>query len=163
MNVKNQTNDKQGAGYGQPPKAGQSGNPNGRPKKPKPSVVDLDAILLGEIPVNGVPVDSRELELRQQVNKALEPKGALKSMRHVLDEFERHGAIEKPKPKDKRVELPSVTDVPWGVQSILLKSGAVPPWTTKQLSWAKATYLASRNEGDRRFDVAAGYEEWLLS
>ena len=46
--------------------------------------------------MNGAPMDAREVELRQQVKKALEPKGALKSVRHVFDEFERYGAMKPP-------------------------------------------------------------------
>lgn len=153
-------------GYGHPPKSNQfkpkqSGNPKGRPKKSDPSIVDLDAILTTEIPVNGNLMDSREVELRQQVKKALEPKGSLKSMRHVIDEFEKHGAMKPPKLGQHKIELPPVSEVPWAVQLILLKGGNAPPWSKTQLQKAKAAYLETRNEGDRIHDVEAGYEEWL--
>lgn len=155
-------------GYGQPPqsgrfKPGQSGNVKGRPKKPDPSVVDLDTILNNEVQVNGAPMDVREVELRQQIKKALDPKGSLKSMRHVINAFEKHGAMKPPDPKPHTIELPSVLDVPWAIQERLLRRGIPPPWSKKVLDAAKAVYLESRDDGDRRHDVAAGYEEWLIT
>lgn len=157
-----------GVGYGRPPengrfKKGRSGNLKGRPKKPDPAIVDLDAILPGEVKVNGALVDSRKVELLQQVKKALDPKGPLKSVRHVFDEFEKYGAMKPPEFKQQRIELPSLTEVPWAVQTILIRQGFPPPWSKKQLDMAKAAYMATRNEGDRLHDVKAGYEQWLTS
>ena len=157
-----------GVGYGQPPisgqfKKGRSGNIKGRPKKPDPSVVDLDAILNNQVQVNGAPMDVREVELRQQIKKALEPKGSLKSKRYVIAAFEKHGAMKPPDPKPNTVELPSVLEVPWAIQERLLRRGIAPPWSKKVLDAAKAVYLESRDEGDRRRDVAVGYEEWLMT
>lgn len=155
-------------GYGQPPKfsqfkPGRSGNSKGRPKKPDPSVVDLDAILPNEVQVNGAPMDTREVELLQQIKKALAPKGSLKSMRYVINAFEKYGAMRPPVPKANTVELPSVLDVPWAIQERLLRRGIPPPWSKKVLDAAKAVYLESRDEGDRRRDVKVGYEKWLMS
>ena len=156
-----------GAGYGQPPvsgqfKPGKSGNLKGRPKKPDPSVVDLDAILTNEVQANGAPMDTREVELFQQVKKALDPKGSLKSMRYVINVFEKHGAMRPPDPKSNTVNLEPFRHVPWAIQEKLLRRGIAPPWSKKVLDEAKAAYLESRDEGDRRHDVAAGYEEWLM-
>jgi hypothetical protein len=158
----------QEVGYGQPPtssqfKKGQSGNPKGRPKKKDPSCIDLSAILTREVQVNGKQMDAREVELRQQVKKALDPKGSLKSLRHVIEMFEKHGAMKPPTPKRNRMELPSTKDFPWAVQEILLRQGLVYPWTQKQIKAAKASYLEGRNDGDQIYDKLAGHEEWLMS
>lgn len=151
-------------GYGQPPssgqfKKGQSGNLKGRPKKHDPSVVDLDTILTNEVQANGAPMDAREAELRIMVKKALEPKGSLKIIRHLLTEFERHGAIVAQKRLPAKLELPE--DVPWAVTRIALSMHGAPPWSATKLNAAKLQYLAERNDGDRIYDQEMGYEEWL--
>lgn len=154
-------------GYGRPPKSkqfkpGQSGNPNGRPKKPDPSVVELDAILTDEVKVNDKPMDSREVELRQQVKKGLDPKGALKSVRHVIGTFEKYGAMKPPEVERKVIELPRKSEIPWSVQEILLRRGYLPPWKDTDINAAKKIYLEQRDEGDRISDNIRGYEEWLM-
>ena len=151
-------------GYGQPPasgqfKKGQSGNSKGRPKKSDPAIVDLDAILLGEVQANGAQMDSREAELRLQVKAALEPKGSLKVIRYLLDEFERHGAMIAPERKPARFELPD--DIPFAVSVVALKMHGLPPWSAKKLKAAKQYYISGRNEGDRIYDQEMGDEEWL--
>lgn len=153
-------------GYGKPPtasqfKKGESGNPNGRPKKPDPAIINLADILQNTVTVNGNPMDSRAVELRQQIKKALDPKGSLKSIIHVLSEFEKYGAIKAPAREQQALELPSMMDVPWAIQRLLLEQGLPPPWKKKQIAKAKRAYLSERSEGDRLFDVEAGYEEWL--
>lgn len=168
MNKSDKRSKEQEVGYGQPPKSGQfrkgqSGNPAGRPKKKDPSCIDLSAILASEVQVNGKQMDAREVELRQQVKKALDPKGSLKSLRHVIEMFEKHGAMKPIKPKRNEMALPSTKDFPWAVQEILLRQGLIYPWTKKQISAAKATYLERRNDGDRIYDKLAGHEEWLMS
>ena len=156
--------DKNGVGYGRPPKSGQfkpgrSGNLKGRPKNSDPAIVDLDAILTSDVQVNGTLMDSREVELRQQVKKALEPKGSLKVIRYLLREFERHGAIVAPVRQPAGHELPD--DIPWSVGRIAWLMHGAPPWSPKKLNAAKQHYLAGRNDGDRIYDQEMGHEEWL--
>ncbi|MDU8945990.1 DUF5681 domain-containing protein [Ovoidimarina sediminis] len=165
MRPGDKSSDDHEVGYGRPPKSaqfkkGQSGNPRGRPKKPDAAVLDLNAVLESEVQVNGAPMDSRELELRQQVKKALSTNGALKSVRYVIGEFEKYGSIRPPDP-DAPAALPAYPEIPWAVQRILLARGEAPPWSPQLLADAKAEYLAGRDEGDRIYDVHAGYEEWL--
>lgn len=153
-------------GYGRPPKSGQfkkgqSGNPNGRPKKPDPAEIDLNAMLPSEVQVGGLAMDTREAELWRLVEQATKPKGPLKAIHYLIARFEEYGAMKAPKPKRKRIELPSMTEVPWAVQRVLLMQRNPPPWTPSQLKKAKAEYLESRSEGDRVYDKAAGNEEWL--
>jgi len=156
--------DKTGIGYGRPPHSGQfkpgrSGNLKGRPKKQDPAIFDLDAILTSNVQVNGTLMDSREVELRQQVKKALEPKGSLKVIRYLLVEFERHGAIVAPRRRPIVHELPH--DIPNSVGRIGWLMYGPPPWSAKKLNAAKQHYLAGRNDGDRIYDREMGHEEWL--
>ena len=166
MSNTNNTPDDQEVGYRRPPKSGQfkkghSGNLKGRPKKEDPAIFNLDAVLADQVMVNGAPMDARELELRQQVKKALDPKGALKSVSHVIETFEAHGAMRPPAAKPVRNELPSQMEFPWAVQEILLRQGYMHPWRKAQISMAKKIYLETRDEGDRAFDKLMGHEEWL--
>jgi hypothetical protein len=155
-------------GYGRPPMSGQfepgrSGNPNGRPKKPNPCRIDLNAVLDSFVEVGSksgpVEIDSRELELRQQINKALDMTGSLKAARYVLEQFAKYQAIVPPEVKIERLVFRK--DIPWGVSRLCGLAFGRPPFTDKQYAQAKAHYLAERNEGDRIFDVEMGYEPWL--
>ena len=166
--MSNSDKKEKGVGYGQPPKSnqfkpGKSGNPKGRPKKPDPSIVDLDATLSTEFPVNGTLMDSREVELRQQVKKARDVKSPIKHMIHVLDEFEKYGAMKPPEQKARRYVPPPLSEIPWNVQIIANRKFGLRKWTKQEIDAAKAEYLASRDEGDRIFDKKIGDEEWLMS
>lgn len=132
-------------------------------KKKDPSVVDLKTILTRKVQVNGEEMDSREVELRQQIKKALDPKGPLKSIRYVIEVFEQHDAMKPPDVTRTPLELPSTMEFPWAVQLILLRRSILPPWSDAEVATAKAMYLESRSEGDRIYDAAAGHEEWLMT
>lgn len=155
-------------GYGRPPKSGQfkpgrSGNPNGRPKKPDRAIVDLDALLPAEVLVGGKPMDTREAELWRQVEQLKKPKGPIKAARFLIKRFEKYGCMKAIKPKRRQLDLPPQSEVPWAVQRILLVARIPPPWTEAQYRKAKKQYLATRNEGDRIYDIEMGFEEWLQS
>jgi hypothetical protein len=159
----------EGVGYCRPPKSGQfkkgqSGNPNGRPKKADPSIVDLDRLLQSEVQVAGQPMDTREAELWRVVESAIKPGGTLRAIKYLIAEFEKYGAMKPGKRERRQLELPSTMDIPWAVQHILLTEKHLPPpWSKAQLRKAKAEYVERRNEGDRIQDRIMGYEEWLMS
>ena len=97
-----------GVGYKRPPKAhqfkkGRSGNPKGRPKSKGTLEFNLDDILAPTVQVNsssGVQtLDAREVELLQQVEKAI--KGDLRAAKYLLDLFKRHDAIVPPRSEIK--------------------------------------------------------------
>jgi len=94
-------NDGDEVGYGKPPKhaqfkKGQSGNPNGRPKKKK-SVKDLfEEAWQTEVKVNGTKMTKAELFINQLVNDGIKGKASarnllmahLPEMNDELEEFE---------------------------------------------------------------------------
>lgn len=82
-------------GRGRPPKKhqwkkGQSGNPNGRPRKPRPKWEGDDAAILRrldaeEITLNGRSVTMREAELRRVVASAVNDRRARKLLARILE------------------------------------------------------------------------------
>jgi hypothetical protein len=96
-------------GYGHPPKEhrwkkGKSGNPAGRPRKPKKKAPDnsvggiLQRVYSEEVEVNGVSYTRLEIELRQLANKAA--KGDMQAIRQ-LDKMRNEAGLMQGKPPEK--------------------------------------------------------------
>ena len=160
------SNDDEKVGYRCPPKhsqfkKGQSGNPKGRPKSNGAIELDLDRILDQHVTVQsggGTETrDSREIEFRVQVNKALQ--GDLRAAKYVLDQFQKYGAISAPKAKATHgvLRLPTNT-LPWRLCSMLFEKHGVPPWKPHQIKAMKPEYISTRTEDERLKDERRGYE-----
>lgn len=153
-------------GYGKPPKKhrfspGKSGNPRGRPRKRGSTELDLDELLDKEVivqsPSGPKRLDAREVELRQQVEKAL--KGNLRAINYLLQQFEKFGAIKPPKSKILTgvVRLP-IDDLPFHLSSMVFERHGLPPWTDSQIAPFKAEYLRTRTESQAAEDEKLGYK-----
>lgn len=153
-------------GYGKPPKAtqfkpGQSGHPQGRPKKRKvgKQEIDLDELLPPRQVNHGGTtqvMSAYEIEIRQQLRKALK-EGNTKAILYLIEQFEAHGLIGPPQVEGARVpRLPN--DVPYDVAMAALRKHGLPPWSRAKLKPLKRAYLETRSEADRVYDDIMGYD-----
>lgn len=151
-------------GYGKPPKAhqfkkGKSGNPAGRPRKSGPTGDDIVALL--NAPVDVIQDEKRrtmqpkEVSLRQIFKKAIA--GGLREIMYLLNEFIKHGAIERPQAGGGVIELPS--SMPFEMAVSMLMVYGEPEWTPRQIATAKAVYFDNRSEAQRKEDEAIGYPD----
>ena len=153
-------------GYGNPPKdhqfrPGQSGNPRGRPKAIGSFELNLDDVLDGEVVVQTQKgpkkLTSREVEFRQQVDKAL--KGNLRSIKFVLDQFTKYGAITPPASKILTgVQRLPVDDLPFELSKMVFEYHGMPPWTKSQIAPFKKHYLKTRTDRQAAEDKRRGYD-----
>ncbi len=153
-------------GYGMPPKKtqfqpGKSGNPNGRPRKSGSTELDLDDVLAGDVVVrtpNGTKkLTSREVEFRQQIEKAL--KGNLRSIKYVLDQFMKYHAITPPASKILTgVQRLPIDKLPFELSKSVFRYHGLPPWTKAQIAPFKEHYLKTRTERQAAEDARLGYD-----
>lgn len=153
-------------GYGKPPKetrfkTGQSGNPSGRPKKSGSTELDLDDVLGGEVvvqtPKGPKKLTSREVELRQQVDKALQ--GNLRSIKYVLNQFIKYEAITPPASKILTgVQRLPIDELPFELSKMVFECHGLPPWTKAQIEPCKEHYLSTRTERQAEEDERQGYD-----
>lgn len=153
-------------GYGNPPKehqfqSGQSGNPDGRPKESGSTELDLDALLGGDVvvqtPKGRKKLTSREVEFRQQVDKAL--KGNLRSIRYVMDQFIKYKAIMPPASKILTgVQRLPIDKLPFDLSKLVFQYHGRPPWTKSQIAPFKEHYLNTRTERQAEEDARHGYD-----
>ncbi len=153
-------------GYGKPPKehrfqSGQSGNPGGRPKKSGSTELDLDDVLDGEVvvqtPKGPKKLTSREVEFRQQVDKAL--KGNLRSIKYVLDQFAKYEAITPPASKILTgVQRLPIDELPFELSRHVFEYHGLPPWTKAQIAPFKEHYLETRTARQAEEDARLGYD-----
>lgn len=153
-------------GYGKPPrdtqfKAGQSGNPGGRPKKRGATELDLDALLEVDVAVQTATgpkqINAREVEFRLQVEKAMN--GNLRSIKYVLEQFKKYEAITRPETKILTgvVRLPE-DKLPFELSKMVFDCHGLPPWTKKQIAPFKEYYLKTRTSRQAEEDARRGYE-----
>ncbi len=160
------TDEKPKVGYGRPPvnrqfKKGQSGNPNGRPKKPK--APEIDAIEILDRPVdariNGErrQIDPYEAQLLQQLERARQ--GNRDAIFYLIDAFKKHGVIEPSEvaATESVVVLPG--SMPWPMALIIAEKFGQPPWTKRQKAIGKELYLKECSDDERVIDEAIGYPD----
>jgi hypothetical protein len=98
-------------GYGRPPldtrfKSGQSGNPKGRPKKPRPEIAIKRVLreVLGEtVKVNGKDYGPVEIVVRNLLNKAM--KGELPAIKTIIDLQDKLG-LDMPEKRTGVLKVP---------------------------------------------------------
>ncbi len=153
-------------GYGKPPKnsqfkKGQSGNPNGRPAKRDGQVIAVDEILNDKVLVKTKQgtrkIDSRELELRTQLAKAL--KGDVATLCYLTDQFEKYDVLTIPQTPQNHgvVEVPSKI-YPMRVCTLALTIYGRPPWSEAQLRPIIEDYVATRSHDEQLHDELKGYK-----
>lgn len=146
-------------GYGKPPahsqfRKGQSGNPRGRSKQSGPVTINLAELTSQMVTVtqNGVSrvMSAKEVQLLSILKRALE--GDLKATTFLLEQFEKHQAIEVEEVRSSAVvHLPS--DIPDRMTHEMLERHGLPPWTKAQTEAAWRWHIATRDEEEKRFDL----------
>lgn len=151
-------------GHGRPPmhtrfKKGQSGNPNGRPRKSR-AAVDLSAL---EAPVK-VVLDGKtrrisfiEATMRKHLQAACKER-TFSSIKYLLDLFETHDAIEFAAMEQNCgvLRLPTNT-FPSRMVDMLRASHRTLSWTPAQIAAARVIYLQNRNEEETAVDEVMDY------
>lgn len=153
-------------GYRRPPKdtqfkKGETGNPNGRPRKRGAVEMDVGAILNAPVTVvqDGKPrnMSPKEVELRRILKKAVT--GDLRSIVYLLDQFQKYGALERPKSIHRGGVAVVPSSMPFGMGLDMFNRFGPPPWDRRQVAAGRAEYLATRSEEDRKRDEFIGYED----
>ena len=118
---------------------GKSGNPKGRPKKPKPNAAEaINNILFEPVVVkNGDKTQKllpQEVELQMLTKKALQDKD-LKALEHLLKKFDKYNLIPQPEvPQYSGVILiPDNDPITVEMAAILLKCFGAPPGFVAQI------------------------------
>lgn len=146
-------------GYGRPPrhaqfKAGQSGNPGGRPKQQGKVAVDLAAILDETVTVtkDGKPckMSQKEVALRKILQKAIDNDN-LKAILYLIDQFERYGALDF-----SQTSAGGVVQIPYWIPMrmgcFLVEQYGHPPWSKSQIDKARSVYLSTRSKDEKLKD-----------
>lgn len=138
-------------GFAAPPEKyrypkGKSGNPKGRPKKPKPDGVQTISNLLFEpLEVNSGGKTKKllpqEIELQVIAKKALQDKD-LKAIEHLLKKFAKYKLI--PAPEELQgggvVRLPDTEDTPFHLSLMLAEQAVKTPLTPAIIDQVRAEY-----------------------
>ena len=149
-------------GYKRPPKehqykAGQSGNPAGRPPKSKQ---DLSKLLLEDMTVREdgqeIEMDPREAALLALAQKAL--KGDTRALIASLKAFEHAGLFEPPAPPQSCGVMEFPAGIPGSLALLLLKEVGAPPWSKAQINRWKLVYLEGRSKSEIAMDMFTGFE-----
>lgn len=151
-------------GYRTPPrnrqfKPGQSGNPRGRPRKPRDTI---DALGILDQPVTvregerTRQMQPKEVALRRQIKAALaDDKRALI---HLLDQFRKYGVFDRPVRQHKAAVITIPSAMPFEMGKGMYAQFGPPPWTDQQVALGRRDYLASRDERQALIDTAMGYD-----
>ena len=133
-------------GQGKPPphskwKPGQSGNPNGRPRKTRPDAASVAAILDGPVDVlkGGVPkkMPAFEASVRKLVSRTINDYD-IQATRAFLKLCDKYGVIEPATEPTNYFQVPSDWD--WDEWMEIYHRLGAPPWPGKRSGLPTNTY-----------------------